>query len=117
MAKRVQVPEGKTLFYRPPETMARQPASGQVRAAEEPEKALTRQSAVFLEERHIDWLEDRCREARRKGGRAVRKAALIRALIDVAMEAPIDLTGLRREEDLVPRIKKGLHEHAEGKTG
>ena len=108
MAKRVQVPDGKTLFYRPPETMVRPAPSEQLQETEEPEKAVTRQSAVFLEERHIDWLEDRCRDARRKGGRAIRKAAIIRALIDVAMESPIDLTGLRREEDLVQRIKKAL---------
>ncbi|MBI2953158.1 MAG: hypothetical protein HYY30_02510 [Chloroflexi bacterium] len=110
MAKRIQVPEGKTVFYKPPETMVRQTVGEQLRSEEEPEKAVTRQSAVFLEERHIDWLEDRCRDARRKGGRAIRKAAIIRALIDIAMEAPIDLTTLRREEDLIHRIKKGLRQ-------
>ncbi len=109
MAKRVQVPEGKSVFYKPPETMVRQVAVEALRTAEEgEEKAPTRQSAVFLEEQHIDWLEDRCREARRRRGRAIRKAAIIRALIDVAMEAPIDLSGLRREDDLVDRIRKAL---------
>lgn len=92
------------------------PHSDQAGEAEEPERTITRQSAVFLEERHIDWLEDRCREARRKGGRAIRKAAIIRALIDVAMEAPIDLTGLRREEDLVYRIRKALTAGTGGET-
>ena len=111
MAKRAQVPEGKAIFYRPSDTMVRQPAGEHVELPEEiEEKSPTRQSAVFLEERHIDWLEDRCREARRKGGRAVRKAAIIRAVIDVVMDSPVDLTGLRREEDLVPRIKKALQQ-------
>lgn len=100
MAKRAAVPEGKALFFRTP-------AAAAAPEAEEP-RSVTRQSAIFLEERHIDWLEDRCREARRRGGRAIRKAALIRALLDVAMEASIDLTGLRHEEDLVERVRRGL---------
>ncbi len=100
MAKRATVPAGKALFFRPPEQTP--PASS------EEEKPVTRQSAIFLEERHIDWLEDRCREARKRGGRAIRKAAIIRALLDVAMEGSIDLTGLRHEEDLVQRVRRGL---------
>jgi len=100
MAKRAAVPAGKSLFFRSPE-----PA---VAAEPEEPKAVTRQSAIFLEERHIDWLEDRCREARKRGGRAIRKAALIRALLDVAMEASIDLTGLRHEEDLLERVRRGM---------
>jgi len=102
MARRAAVPEGKSLFFRAPTATA---------APEEAEeKSATRQSAIFLEERHIDWLEDRCREARRRGGRAIRKAALIRALLDAAMEASIDLTGLRHEEDLLERVRRGLRQ-------
>lgn len=100
MVKRATVPTGKALFFRPTEAAA--PAEA------EEEKSPTRQSAIFLEERHIDWLEDRCRDARRRGGRAIRKAAIIRALLDVAMESPIDLGGLRHEEDLVERVRRGL---------
>ena len=101
MARRASVPEGKALFFRRPE--------------EEPEAqpgahAPTRQSAVFLEERQIDWLEDKCREARRNGGKAIRKAAIIRALLDVAMSAPVDLTGLRRDADLVERIRQAVRQ-------
>jgi len=116
MAKRASVPEGKALFFRPPEPAAPASASQPLAAddppaapvAPSPEKPPTRQSAIFLEEQHIDWLEDRCREARRNGGRAIRKAAIIRALLDVAMEAGVDLTCLRREEDIVARIRKAL---------
>jgi hypothetical protein len=53
-------------------------------------------------------LEDKCREARQRGGRAIRKALIIRALLDVAMESPVDLTALRRDEDLVDRLRMGL---------
>ena len=99
MPRRASVPEGKALFFRKPEDEASEAKAG---------PSQTRQSAVFLEEQQIDWLEDKCREARRNGGKAIRKAAIIRALIDAAMESPIDLTGLRRDADLVERIRAGL---------
>jgi hypothetical protein len=99
MPKRASVPEGKALFFRKPEEEQTESRS---------EGHQTRQSAVFLEEQHIDWLEDKCREARKQGGKAIRKAAIIRALIDVAMESPVDLSGLRRDVDLVERIRQGM---------
>ena len=99
MARRASVPEGKAIFFRRPE---------QEEAEAPRQHGPTRQSAVFLEEAHIDWLEDKCREARKNGGKAIRKAAIIRALIDAAMASPVDLTGLRRDEDLLDRIKQGL---------
>ena len=99
--KRASVPEGKALFF-------------PRRDADEPEQreasSQTRQSAVFLEERHIDWLEDKCREARKNRGKAIRKAAIIRALLDVAIDAPIDLTGLASDKHLVDRIKHGMRQ-------
>lgn len=99
--KRASVPEGKALFF-------------PRREVDEPEQraagSQTRQSAVFLEERHIDWLEDKCREARKNGGKAIRKAAIIRALLDVAIDAPIDLTGLASDKHLADRIKHGVRQ-------
>jgi hypothetical protein len=99
MPRRASVPEGKALFFRRNEDEAPEPAAGH---------GPTRQSAVFLEEQQIDWLEDKCREARKNGGKAIRKAAIIRALLDVAMESPIDLTGLRRDAELVERMRRGM---------
>ena len=99
MPRRASVPEGKALFFRKPDEDAPDAKASH---------SQTRQSAVFLEEQHIDWLEDKCREARRNGGKAIRKAAIIRALIDVAMESPVDLSGLRRDVDLLERIRQGL---------
>src|SRR5438105_922214 len=100
MPRRASVPEGKALFFRRPEEDEAPDARRQHRP--------TRQSAVFLEEQQIDWLEDKCREARKNGGKAIRKAAIIRALLDVAMESPIDLTGLRRDAELVERMRRGM---------
>jgi hypothetical protein len=103
MPRRASVPEGKSLFFRPAEAVADQ----SVREYSD-EKEPTRQSAIFLEEKQIDWLDDRCKEARRNGGRAIRKAVIIRALLDVAMDSPVDLTGLKEIEDITMRIKKAL---------
>lgn len=134
MPKRASLPEGKALFFRPtdaptappsdeattptevdefaasPQTVAPKtmPSQAPSPTSELPVTKNTRQSAIFLEERHIDWLEDRCREARRNGGRAIRKAAVIRAVLDVAIEAGVDLTGMQREEELKPRIRRAL---------
>jgi hypothetical protein len=99
MPRRASVPEGKSLFFRRPDEDEPEPSGGH---------GPTRQSAVFLEEQQIDWLEDKCREARKNGGKAIRKAAIIRALLDVAMESPVDLTGLRRDTELVERIRRGM---------
>jgi hypothetical protein len=82
------------------------PAEG--RASAPQPRGQTRQSAIFLEERHLDWLEDKCREARQRGGRAIRTAVIIRALLDVAMESPVDLTTLRNEDELIERVRRGL---------
>lgn len=103
MVKRATVPQGKSLFFRGSEASASTDNEDEGRSS-------TRQSAIFLEERHIDWLEDRCREARKRGGRAIRKAAIIRGLLDVAMESRIDLTTLRHEDELLQRLRRGLQQ-------
>jgi hypothetical protein len=113
MPRRASLPEGKSLFFRRPNDEVESQSltdsnSPSGRLAETPEKSPTRQSAIFLEERHLDWLEDKCREARQRGGRAIRKALIIRALLDIAIESPVDLTSLRRDEDLVDRLRQGL---------
>ena len=117
-ARRASLPEGKSLFFRrssgedeaPPVEEAPAPPPAAAVARVRPAKAPTWQSAIFLEERHLDWLEDKCREARQRGGRAIRKALIIRALLDVAMESPVDLTSLHQEDELIERLRKGLRE-------
>ncbi|MDP2659302.1 MAG: hypothetical protein Q8R28_01050 [Dehalococcoidia bacterium] len=101
MTKRASIQPAHPLFRRTDRPASPVEEEGEV-------KAPTRQSAIFLEEQHLDWLEDRCREARKNGGRAIRKAAIIRALLDAAMDSPIDLKGLRDQDDLLERIKLGL---------
>jgi hypothetical protein len=107
MVKRISVPEGKAVFF--PRAEPALAVDAQVTPEAVEEGRATRQSAIFLEERHLDWLDDKCREARRRGGRAIRKAAIIRALLDVAMESALDLTNLRDEFDLRERFRRTLH--------
>ncbi len=71
--------------------------------AAEPE-ALTRQTAVWLTDDEIDWLDDTRRQTRKGGGRAITRSALIRALIDVAKQSPVDLRGLTSEPELRQRL-------------
>ncbi|MHB1131260.1 MAG: hypothetical protein ACYC4L_02610 [Chloroflexota bacterium] len=109
MVKRVPVPEGKALFFPRAEIATGAPPEVPATVETVEERRETRQSAIFLVERHLDWLDDKCREARRRGGRAVRKAAVIRALLDVAIESSLDLTNLRDEFDLRERVRRALH--------
>jgi len=110
VAKRASLPEGKSLFFRKQTDDDATPVAVDGGEAESATvtKSPTRQSAIFLEERHLDWLDERCRQARQRGGRAIRKAVIIRALLDVAMESPVDLTSLRHEDEVVERLRKAL---------
>jgi hypothetical protein len=73
----------------------------------------THQSTVFLGTQQIEWLEDQHRQISRSGGsKKIKKAAIIRALVNVAMEAPIDLQGVTSEDELAERIRAGLRASA-----
>ena len=67
-----------------------------------------RQTTIMLEDRHLDWLEAKMIEARKNGGKPIRKAALIRALIELAMSSPINLAGLRSETEVVDRLERAI---------
>jgi len=67
-----------------------------------------RQTTIMLEDRHLDWLESKMIEARKLGGKPVRKAALIRALIELAMASPLNLAGLSDEEELTHRLERAI---------
>ena len=105
MAKRASVPGGKGVFF-----PAAEDGANAGRPAARVDASPSRQSAIFLQDRHLDWLDERCREARHNGGRAIRKAEIIRALLDVAMDLPIDFSGLRRNEDLTERVRASLRQ-------
>lgn len=71
------------------------------------EEAL-RQTTIMVYDEQLDWLEQKCTEARSKGGKPIRKAVVIRALIDLARSSAVDLSGLKTEDELVIRIERAI---------
>jgi hypothetical protein len=71
-----------------------------------------RQTTIMAYDEQLDWLDEKCIEARKRKGKrkgpAIRKAAIIRALIDLARSAPVDLSGLQSEEELVHRFEQAI---------
>lgn len=80
-------------------------------AAEQPGQDL-RQTTIMAYDEQLDWLDEKCIEARKRKGKrkgpAIRKAAIIRALIDLARSAPVDLSGLQSEQELVHRFEQAI---------
>ena len=63
-----------------------------------------RQTAVWLADEEIEWLDDRCQDIKRGGWRSITRSALIRSLIRAAMEKSPDLSGVSGEADVVQRL-------------
>jgi hypothetical protein len=69
-----------------------------------PPEQPTRQTAVWLTDAEIDWLDGQCQDIRRGGWRAVTRSALIRALIRATMERAPDLRGVSSESEVTQRL-------------
>lgn len=76
-------------------------------AADEPTQDLgeLRQTTLMAYEKELNWLALKVIEARTNGGKAISKSDIIRTLIDIAMTAPVDLSGLSSEEELEERLE------------
>lgn len=68
-----------------------------------PEKP-TRQTAVWLADEEVEWLDGQCQVIRRAGWRTITRSAFIRALIRAAMEQPAELGGVSGEGELAQRL-------------
>ena len=92
------------------EVRAHPEAAPKVKSAPEPVKKPPhlRQTTVMLYDHHLDWLAQKCIEARKGGGKPIRKAVLIRSLLDLAMSAPVDLKGLVGEDQIVERLEEAI---------
>jgi hypothetical protein len=66
----------------------------------------TRASNVTLPARIWESIDAKHAEARSKGGKPLRKAAIIRAVFEVVMAANVDLAGTQSEQELVERLKR-----------
>lgn len=65
----------------------------------------TRQTAVWLAEAEIEWLDDQCQIVRRAGWRSMTRSALIRGLIRASMDRSLDLGGVSSEQELTRRLR------------
>ncbi len=65
-----------------------------------------RQTTVMLHDKEMDWLDEKVMEVRKNGGKALRKTALVRALINLAIASPVDIKGVKSEEELVERFEQ-----------
>lgn len=64
----------------------------------------TRQTAVWLADDEVEWLDEKIKEVKRGGWRNLSRSALIRALIRSAMEQNPELAGISGEEELIQRL-------------
>ncbi len=69
-----------------------------------PEETRTHQTAVWLGEEEIEWLDSQCRTIQRGGWRGITRSALIRALIRSASEHQVDLAGTTGEVEIAERL-------------
>ena len=77
----------------------------------EPEPAVEaapvlRQTTILLYEEQSTWLDDICYLAKREGGSNISKAAVIRALIDLAREYDVSLAGAQDDDEIRARLKR-----------
>lgn len=63
-----------------------------------------RQTTFILYEDQLDWLDEVCFNARRKGGKRMNKTAVIRGLVAFAREQGLNLEGVRNEDEMYQRI-------------
>ncbi len=69
-------------------------------------------ATVVLFDRQIDFLDDWARRIRGENGASVSRAQLIRALVDAAADAGIDLTAARSEAELKATVLRRLRAYS-----
>lgn len=63
-----------------------------------------RQTAVWLTNEEMKWLDAQCTEINNSGWRSVTRSSFIRALVRVAMERKTDVKGVTGELELIQRL-------------
>ncbi len=71
------------------------------------EETRTHQTAVWLGDDDIEWLDSECRIIQRGGWRGITRSALIRALVRAASERHVDLSGTTGEVEIAERLAVG----------
>jgi hypothetical protein len=68
----------------------------------------TRQTALWLSDEELEWLDSHVRDVRRGGWRGITRSALMRALIHAVMDQPIELSGVSGEAELIDSLKRAV---------
>lgn len=110
MAKSKSHPLDSLTFKAPkldetPSVIMAPPTTASTPTLQQDEAEETRSSNVTLPIRVWEWIDAKHAEARSKGGKPLRKAAVIRAVFEVVMDAKVDLAGAQSEEELIARFK------------
>lgn len=66
------------------------------------------QTTLMVYQDQLDWMDETCFNARKKGGKSVSKAALLRALIDLAKTRGVNLEGVKKDDEIIDRLKKAF---------
>lgn len=107
-----QTPEPETAIQEPPKPAAKKRTIKKKLAAEskaeQPLARVTSQTNITLYMDQADWLDVMVLEARKGGDKKFRKAAVARALFDVAQECEVNLEGVTSEEDIKQRFREAL---------
>jgi hypothetical protein len=70
----------------------------------ETQESETRQTAVWLSDDEITWLDNQCQVIKKGGWRGVTRSALIRALVQASMQKDSHLEGATSETELTRRL-------------
>ena len=65
-----------------------------------------KQTTFILYEDQLEWLDDVCYNAKRKGGKRVNKTVVIRSLVAFARAQGLNLEGVRSEEAVYERVSQ-----------
>jgi hypothetical protein len=68
------------------------------------EETRTHQTAVWLGDDEVEWLDTQCRTIQRGGWRGITRSSLIRALIRAASGRKVELTGVTGEAEIAERL-------------
>mgnify|MGYP000939423004 CR=1 FL=1 len=84
----------------------------------EPEDNPNRQTAVWLSDNEVEWLDYKLAEIKRGGWRGVSRSALIRAIIQSAKrsddEKSLTLAGVSAEEEITQRLVTQINRASNG---
>jgi len=69
-------------------------------------ESVTRQTAVWLAEEELEWLDNQVTTMKRGGWRNLTRSQLLRAMTRAMMEQSPDLVGITGEQELIERLRE-----------